>query len=314
MSEDFQQLPGKPKEPARPLKPSEPITPEQLGAAQPQDPPQSGRYTQAPGAHPFGTPAAFVPPVSGNPPPGNGEYGYGFPPPSETQPLPLEQAIRELPGQYKKILLRPGVRSFWEEQGKAAWGIIGVQLLLQISVYVLLNISDLLSNSVYNRAINTSGASWPLSTTFFPLESLGWLLFGQALLFAYVGIQFALAKAFKGSGSFMQQLYNQLLFLVPLDIVASVFTRVLGGLLTYVDPYSTHMGVQLTLVLLQALGALGIGVYILVLNVYSLMAVHRFSGGKATASVLIPLGTVFLVLFIGVFLAVFSFAMAASHL
>jgi hypothetical protein len=34
-------------------------------------------------------------------------------------PLPLGQAIRELPGQYIKVLIRPSVKTFEEEKGKA---------------------------------------------------------------------------------------------------------------------------------------------------------------------------------------------------
>ncbi len=41
-----------------------------------------------------------------------------------TAPLPLGQAIRELPGQYLKVLTRPSVKTFAGEKGKAGWGII----------------------------------------------------------------------------------------------------------------------------------------------------------------------------------------------
>ncbi len=35
-----------------------------------------------------------------------------------TTPLPLGQAMRELPGQYFKVLTRPSVKTFAEEKGK----------------------------------------------------------------------------------------------------------------------------------------------------------------------------------------------------
>src|ERR1044071_6917373 len=67
-------------------------------------------------------------------------YGTSYPPygppnqgPTAT-PLPLGQAILDLPLQYWKILSKPSPRTFVEESGKAKWNI----LLVQFIVFVVL--------------------------------------------------------------------------------------------------------------------------------------------------------------------------------
>ncbi|MGH2480943.1 MAG: hypothetical protein ACRDHW_14915, partial [Ktedonobacteraceae bacterium] len=51
---------------------------------------------------------------------------YGYTP---QRPRPPGQAIQELPTQYVKVLTKPGAQPFLEEQSKADWGVIWVQLL-----------------------------------------------------------------------------------------------------------------------------------------------------------------------------------------
>src|SRR5205807_4643537 len=80
------------------------------------------------------------------PPPYGYGYGYAVPPqgfygqpPNMFQvppvmqpatPLPLWAAIRQLPGQYWRVLTHPKAATFIEEERKAAWNIIWVQLLI----------------------------------------------------------------------------------------------------------------------------------------------------------------------------------------
>ncbi|MGH2479391.1 MAG: hypothetical protein ACRDHW_07035, partial [Ktedonobacteraceae bacterium] len=84
----------------------------------PMMPPPGYSFMPPPG---YGAPPMMPPPgYSFAPPP-----GYDFMPPLQiSHPLPLNQAVRELPRQYWKILAKPGVRAFAEEHGKAEWGII----------------------------------------------------------------------------------------------------------------------------------------------------------------------------------------------
>ena len=53
---------------------------------------------------------------------------FGFIPPPAT-PLPLGEAIRQLPEQYKRVVTKPYAETFLVEMGQAYWGIIWVQLL-----------------------------------------------------------------------------------------------------------------------------------------------------------------------------------------
>jgi hypothetical protein len=203
----------------------------------------------------------------------------------ENYPLPLGQAVRELPGQYVKVLLRPGVRTFLEEQGKAAWNIIWVQFALQAVVYLMLGVSDQLYTAWSYRTLDFVAS--PLTLQFLTQQ-----LTNIAFFFGAVGIQFALARAFKGQGSFVQHLYNMLLLFIPLDILASLVTRVLSGYLANA-PYETQSFLGLALPVLLLLSGL---VYGIILNINAVSAAHRLSGGKATAVVLIPWGVGFVLL------------------
>jgi len=225
--------------------------------------------------------------------------------------LPLGQAIRELPRQYKKILFKPGARSFGEEQGKADWGIIWVQLLFLMILQVVVSIPLFLS---YNQTLATNpsfasagaDASIFASPALFLLEIVLEAVLAPLVFFASVGIQYLVARAFKGTGSFKQQAYNQLLFQIPIGLVTGALALVLstfsGRILAASFSASTTgyatapllSGPYLLVLSLFDLVSLAVSIYTIILTVFSLMAVHRMSGGKATASVLIPYGVLIL--------------------
>ena len=318
---------------------SESIIPEQPQSAQPQYPPSPEYYRQMPVMNTYGVSGAgslppvvpvpptpgmpmFPPPVPGAPaflPPGYG-YGYGYAPIPQAQPLPLGQAIRELPRQYKKILFKPHVRSFAEEQGKADWGIIWIQLLFMMAIQALASIPFFVA---YNQALanytNMTGPAGEAAIFASPAIVVVEVVFEViqiplAFLMG-VGIQYLVAKAFKGLGSFKQQAYNQLLFQMPLSLVSAlmllILAPIIGGILT---PSLNAMasgtvastsspaigGPFLLVVMLLDLISLAVGVYTVILNVFSIMAAHRMSGGKATASVLIPYGILFVIAFLAI--------------
>ncbi len=346
MSEDLHELPGEPEEgrlspeearasleagpgsmssslPHAPIIPpvSESILPEQ-----PVYPPRPEYYAQMPGSVPYGAPVSFPPPAGWSPvqsapvfpfPHGSFPYESRFDPIQPSQPLPLGQAIRELPRQYKKILFKPGVRSFMEEQGKATWGIIWLQLLFQMVIGLVFRVPELFTFS------HTSSSAAALSAGFSLVEDIATLILGPALFFAGVGIQYLLARAFKGNGSFKQQAYTQLLFSVPLGLLATVLSTVILGLNNGFTQFTmtsggTHLGYDtsgfnagfLIVLLLFDLVIGAVGVYQIVLNVFSLMAVHRMPGGRATACVLIPLAVFSFVVFLVIFVAIFAFIAA----
>ncbi len=181
----------------------------------------------------------------------HGPYGY-----TPQRPQPLGQAIQELPTQYVKILTKPGAQSFLAEQGKADWRVIWAQLLF---LGLLGSIIGFLQNAAIVPA-NSFAASLETFARFS-------IITVPLSLLITVGIQYLLARALRGNGTYKTQAYNQLLFTVPLTIVAYIF--------------------QLIPLIGAILGAL-VGIYQIVLNVYAVMATHRLSGGKATLAVLLP--------------------------
>jgi Yip1 domain len=247
-----------------------------------QPPPMQNPYEAQPGQNPYEQPSGMGPFGA----PGYQNTSYGSAPPAT--PLPLSQAIQGLPNQYIKILTKPGVQSFAEEQGKADWGIIWIQLLfLGLIGTIVALIETALGTAISYTNIGSGGASAYAATSslFIGGASVGSIISVVIGFFITVGIQYLLAKAFGGNGDFKQQGYNYLLYTVPIGVVSNIagLIPILGGVVAF-----------------------GLGIYAIVLNVYSIMAVHRLSGGKATAVVLIPIAAAILLvlLCVGVLFAV----------
>lgn len=202
---------------------------------------------------------------------------------------PLIEEIKELPQQYLEVLTKPGVATFAAQMGKANWGIVWVQLL---GWGIISTILGLLAQAIY------SGLSYRLSGYLNPeaiqafsaaSASYGGIIGVPLGFFLWMGLVYLLARAFNGQGSFLTQSYTTLLFQAPLGILSGIL-----GLVPF-------------------LGLLGFAVFIygIVLQIYTLMAVHRLSGGKATAVVFLPaamillLVIVFVVTFISVLVGLF---------
>lgn len=202
------------------------------------------------------------------------EEGYGStPPPRKTAPLPLGEAIRQLPGQYFKILTRPSEKMFVQEMSKAGWGIVWVQLL---SWAVIVSILGVLANVVASpeSSAGTADSSQILSLISIA-TSYGQIVLIPLLFFMWVGLLFLFARAFGGEGTFLAQSYTTLLFQVPLSILSSLLSFIpLFGLLAAIIAF----------------------IYNLVLQVPALIAVHHLSRGRATASVLGLLGALLVIL------------------
>lgn len=300
------------------------IQPEEIApAGQPQYPPPPESYTQAgqpprienPYAasqeppriqNPYAAPAIGSGAPGFAPPPA---YGYGYEPFPQAQPLPLGQAIRDLPAQYRKILFKPGPRSFAEEQSKAEWGIIWIQILFLMVFEAILALPvGLVEIPMLNSALSAGGAAPISSSTFLTVATIAVIVFAPIAFFALVGIQYLLGRAFQGRGQFKQQAYNQLLFQVPTIFITSllylIMTPFLGGMASMlaVTPGSTTVPsvnpLGLIVILVVGLLAWAISIYGIVLNIFSIMAAQRISGGRATGVVLIPYA-VLLVLYFG---------------
>lgn len=257
------------------------------GTPPPQDP-----YGAPPPQNPYGTP----PPQYGFPPNQQGGYSYGYMPPQQP-PRSVSQAIQELPNQYIKILTKPSVQSFVEEMGKADWAMVWVQL---IAIAIVGTIFGLIGSAIgvaSNPFTNTAGSvNYGAFLAFAVAGSYFSIIAVPLGFFISVGVQYLLARAFKGQetgqGTFLAQSYTRLLFDVPLSIARYVLgiIPILGGLI-----------------------GLALSIYGIVLNVYSIMAVHRLSGGRATAVVLIPIVVLYLVLFLCVLAFVLLILAGASR-
>jgi hypothetical protein len=194
-----------------------------------------------------------------------------MPPPST--PLPLGEAIRQLPSQYMRVLTKPGAATFAAEQGKAAWNIIWVQIatLTVLTVlfgfaFVNLTLATILSTRNFS---NSSIGSYDIINSMrqtFGLLPLSYIILTPLSLFVSLGIYHLIAKMFGGTGRFVTYMYCYLLFGVPLTIIS------------------------LLLVLIPFIGSLiasAVSIYIIVLQIFMTMAVHRLRGGRATLAVLL---------------------------
>ena len=224
-------------------------------------------------------------------------YGYGYGQQGQqARPLPLGEAIGQLPGQYWKVLSKPGAATFAEEAGKAEWGIILIQLFGVAIIGALLStIASAISRSSITSLMNqlnaNSGSSTPPTPVMGAASPASFIISLVAtLVFFFVaqGIYFGLAKAFGGQGSFTAQTYSALLYQTPIGILSSLLSLI---------PF------------LGSLASIALGIYGIVLAVFMVMGVHRLSGGKASAVILIPLGVVFLLACI---LLIVAFAFLAA--
>jgi len=245
--------------------------------------PQNPYGTPPPPENPYATPAYGGPYYQEAP-------GY-IPPPSE--PRPLGEAIRELPEQYVRVVTKPSPLTFAGEMGKARWDIVWIQLIGLAIINMLLGyLGTLISPNAYMPTTGTTSVSTATMQSIRSITlgiTLSEIILIPAFFFLGMAILYGLAKAFGGQGRFVTQSYTYLLFDTPLGIISSIVSLIpFAGLLI----------------------AFIIGVYRIVLAIFSIMAVHRLSGGRATAVVLIPIG-VALLLACGVLVLVIALVAAA---
>jgi len=196
---------------------------------------------------------------------------------TNTQPLPLGQAIRALPAQYLKVITRPSVQSFSAEKGKASWSSVWLQLIALGILSALLSV--LAQLLVPPHVGNVPGVSPATLQTVTTALLVLFILIGTPVSFLFAGAVFYwLARLFKGDGSYLQQVYTLTLFGVPLVLLSSLL-ELIPATSSWL-PYLPHL-------------------YSLALLVLSLMAVHHLSRGKALAILLVPLGALLVLTLVG---------------
>ncbi|MGH2478992.1 MAG: Yip1 family protein [Ktedonobacteraceae bacterium] len=192
----------------------------------------------------------------------------GFVP--HTQPLPLPDALRQLPRRVRFILTKPGFEPFLAEAGLAEWKITWVLLLAYSAVAALL---AGLRNLLYPTSLNASGLiSSAVLQTVSLATSLGLLVLIPLFFFFAMGLLYWLARSFGGHCIFVQQSYTTLLFLAPCGVAVSI-----SGLIPFAGSF-----------LAAFLGTL-LFVYCVGLQCFATVSVHQMSGGKATSAVILML-------------------------
>lgn len=260
----------------------------------PYGPPPQGPYSQPQAPYGYGAPPQGP---YGAPPYQQPGYGYGVPP-VQAAPLPLGEAIRQLPDQYIRVLTRPST-AFAEEMGKGSWGIVWIQL---IGLVVIQTVSNFITNSFRNSVSpNPQDPAYVLGYVLG--QSLSGIIIGLLFFFIWMGILYGLARAFGGQGTFRAQGYTSLLFYIPLSIIGAVLALIL------IPARAFSPVILLVIALVVIIIAVVLLVYDIVLQIFAIMAVHRLRGGKSTAVVLISLGVVVLLL-VCLF---FAFAAAVTH-
>jgi Yip1 domain len=271
--------------------PQNPYGAPQPNPSDPNAPPQNPYGTPPPGYNPPPQNPYGTPPPGYNPPPQNpyanpgyqGGYqqggAYAAPQPQPMAIRPVNQSLQELPQQYMKVITHPSDVTFAEELPKADWTMVWVQLGILVVVGVVLGlITGLLGSALAGAATGSSSVAGSLAAlTVASSAGAAFLriIFIPLFFFIGVGIQYLIAKAFSGQGTFLQQSYSQLLYKVPLDIIGYVA----GALFGFIPVLGFFLSGLVSLALL---------VYSIVLNIFQIKATHRLTGGKAAMVVLIP--------------------------
>jgi hypothetical protein len=290
---DPSNLYGTPENPYNP--PQIPYTAPQNPYGAPQNPYGAPQNPYGAPQNPYGAPENRFAAPQPNQNYGNGyNYQGDYMQPAPT-PLPLGQALRQLPRQYLRVLTRPSAMTFAAEMGKAVWDIVWVQLIgYAIFATIISFIAIQIGLSLATLNTGTSTANTAMLGSIRSIEagfSLGSIISVPIGFFIGMGILFGLAKAFHGEGRFVTQCYTFLLFYVPLGIIALIISLI---------PFA------------GSFIAFAISIFEIVLSIFAIQATHRLSGGRATAVVLIPVGVV-LLLTCGLAVAIFAFLLSNAQ-
>ncbi len=201
-----------------------------------------------------------------NRPPGYGYNNLNMPPPA-SRPLPLAEAIRQLPGQYIRVTTKPSAATFAMEQGKAAWNIVWVQIIALAVFVMLIGFATVaVTGALLAGSSSYSATTLSAASGFLYAAPIAYLFLVPIGVFIGLGIYHLIAKAFGGTGTFLAYVYSYLLFSVPLTVLTSLIALIpfIGGLVAFAG-----------------------SIYIIILQIFMTMGVHRLSGGRATLAVLI---------------------------
>jgi hypothetical protein len=186
---------------------------------------------------------------------------------------PSSQKISQLFQQWWHVITHPQQQTLSDEMDKATWrGVILQLLMLVIGAglwFFLVVMSSFLASDAWLTYI---------------VSNL--LLFLLPVLLS-IGILHGLALLFGGKGTLLQWAYTNLLFLVPLLLVERVLQRLFGTFIYNWLPFSMHLPFAMIDTMIAGLPSSVIIIYIAILQVFALGAVHRLNMKKAMIVLLI---------------------------
>jgi hypothetical protein len=143
--------------------------------------------------------------------------------------------------------------------GNESWRLVWIQLLTWAFLDALLG---MVVNIITPPATNT-----PFLRLFAFASSYGLIVAVPLLFFLLMGVVYLFARYFGGQGSFLEQCNTSLYLQAPLGVLSKLLALIpiVGRILNTV-----------------------LSLYGIVLQVFIIIAVHRLSKGKATATILIP--------------------------
>lgn len=164
---------------------------------------------------------------------------------------PLRKTLPRLPRHYFKALVKPSVATYTSAKGNESWRLVWIQLLTWAILDALLGV---LVNLI---TLPATGSSFLRFFAF--ASSYGLVVIVPLLFFLLMGIIYLLAKYFGGQGTFLEQCNTSLYIQAPLGILSKLLALipVVGRILNIV-----------------------LSIYGIVLQVFVIIAVHRFGKVK----------------------------------
>ncbi len=170
---------------------------------------------------------------------------------SSNATAPFRKTLSRLPRHYFKALVKPSVATYTSAKGNESWRLVWIQLLAWAILDALLGV---LVNLITPPA---TGSSFLRFFAF--ASSYGLVVVVPLLFFLLMGIVYLLAKYFGGQGTFLEQCNTSLYIQAPLGILSKLLALipVVGRILNIV-----------------------LSIYGIVLQVFVIIAVHRFGRAK----------------------------------
>lgn len=147
---------------------------------------------------------------------------------SSMQSRSFGQMLVALPGQYLRVLTRPSVKTFVSEKERGNWGLVWFQMLILGALCALiLGIAYLISPPNVSAMVSASGMSQQALQTTAALTSviLTFILTPISFL-AATGVLYLIARAFRGRGTYLQQISVTLLFGVPMVLLSTLLSLI----------------------------------------------------------------------------------------